>query len=529
MNANLVDVATGSLSSVMTTSPNGGETDICPKLMSLANLVTSWVDDPAALTAILSALGPMPNGSAPDDTIDALASIAFNPGTSVHAIYVDSEKSSAYGPALQYEPNDWTVVVKVNDSGSADNSQMFGGPGSLVFDDQGRAWIPNNVTQGGGLSAPYSIVLDMSGRPAKRADGTLMSPLTGGGIYGAGLGVALDNQQNAWIGDFGWGGEDYWPVGSVSVFDPDGNALSPDGNGGGTGGFTQGGINRLQGTMVDDQQNVWMACYGNGKVVVYRGILTPDGPRTSIPPSSYATYEGGSSCKPFCIAFAADGSAWATNSDTSSSGIIHLTLNSSSTLESSPQITFGRTLKGIVIDSSQYIWVASGGDDTVYVYNSDGTRQGEYKDGGICGPWGIALDGDDNLWVGNFGPIRPGTDFDGRLSQLAGAKATGHALGDALTPKDGYRLRTGGSPVTLHDGTPLYGTDGPECKYPMMRTTGLNIDAAGNVWTCNNWKPDFDYDTGFGEGKGEGNPGGDGMLIWVGLAKPVLRSINTKQ
>jgi hypothetical protein len=48
----------------------------------------------------------------------------------------------------------------------------------------------------------------------------------------------------------------------------------------------------------------------------------------------------------------------------------------------------------------------------------------------------------------------------------------------------------------------------------MMRTTGVNIDAAGNVWTCNNWKPNFDNDTA------GGNPGGDGMLIWVGLAKP---------
>jgi hypothetical protein len=530
MNANLVDVATGSLSSVMTSSPNGGETDICPKLLSLANLVTTWVEDPAAFDAILSELAAMPDGTQPDDTIDALACIARNPATSIDGIYVDSQKSSAYGPALQYKPNDWTVVVKVNDSGSPDNSQMFGGPGSLVFDNQGRAWIPNNVTQGGGFSAPYSIVLDMSGRPATRSDGTRMSPLTGGGIYGAGLGVAVDNQQNAWIGDFGWGGEDYWPAGSVSVFDPNGNALSPDGNGNGTGGFTQGGVSRIQGTMVDDQQNVWMACYGNGKVVVYRGILTPDGYRTSIPPTSYATYQGPKSCEPFCIAFAADGSAWATNSHTTSSGIVHLTLNSSSTLESSPQIDVGQTLKGIVIDSSDYIWVASGGDDTVYVFDSEGNKVGAYQGGGIEGPWGIALDGDDNLWVGNFGPIRPGTNFDGCLSQLAGAKATGHAFGSALTPQYGYRLRTGGSPVTLHDGTPLYGKDGPECKFPMMRTTGLNIDAAGNVWTCNNWKPDFDFDIGLGTpGKGDGNPGGDGMLIWVGLAKPVQRSINTKQ
>jgi hypothetical protein len=47
----------------------------------------------------------------------------------------------------------------------------------------------------------------------------------------------------------------------------------------------------------------------------------------------------------------------------------------------------------------------------------------------------------------------------------------------------------------------------------MMRTTGVAIDQAGNVWTANNWKPDvhIDFTT---------DPGGDGMVIFAGLAKP---------
>lgn len=59
------------------------------------------------------------------------------------------------------------------------------------------------------------------------------------------------------------------------------------------------------------------------------------------------------------------------------------------------------------------------------------------------------------------------------------------------------------------------------CYIPMMRTTGLNIDAAGNVWTTNNWKPDFTNDA-FGDPftGSPSNPGGDGMLIWVGVAAP---------
>ncbi|HEV7429243.1 MAG TPA: hypothetical protein VGQ46_23055 [Thermoanaerobaculia bacterium] len=71
-----------------------------------------------------------------------------------------------------------------------------------------------------------------------------------------------------------------------------------------------------------------------------------------------------------------------------------------------------------------------------------------------------------------------------------------------------------GCPVTVHNGDPLLRPRQTSRPHPMMRTTGVNIDAAGNIWTCNNWKPNFDNDTI------AGNPGGDGMLIWVGLAKP---------
>ena len=39
-----------------------------------------------------------------------------------------------------------------------------------------------------------------------------------------------------------------------------------------------------------------------------------------------------------------------------------------------------------------------------------------------------------------------------------------------------------------------------------------DCDRAGNVWTLNNYKPNFDIDLV--------NPGGDGILIFVGLAPP---------
>jgi hypothetical protein len=80
-------------------------------------------------------------------------------------------------------------------------------------------------------------------------------------------------------------------------------------------------------------------------------------------------------------------------------------------------------------------------------------------------------------------------------------------------------MPSAGSQVLLADGTPLYSTGGKPSFSPMMRQTASQIDAAGNLWTINNWKPPFDVDA-FGAPGKDGNPGGDGILIFLGLAVP---------
>jgi hypothetical protein len=97
-------------------------------------------------------------------------------------------------------------------------------------------------------------------------------------------------------------------------------------------------------------------------------------------------------------------------------------------------------------DSAGNIWVASGGDDHVYLFDSAGNFGGGFRGGGIDGPWAITLDGDDNLWVANFGPLEPGSNFQGRLTQLAGINATNHRIGDGLTPQTGYIAAIGRLP-----------------------------------------------------------------------------------
>ena len=165
--------------------------------------------------------------------------------------------------------------------------------------------------------------------------------------------------------------------------------------------------------------------------------------------------------------------------------------------------------------------MCSQGDSTIYGLRPDGTQFGAFQGGGIDGPWGICLDGDDNLWVADFGPLQPGSDFtNGRISQLVGSnpstRPAGLNVGDPLTPATGYTLLSAGAQVRLPNGQPLYGPGGPPSFSPLMRLTSVQIDQAGNVWAVNNWKPNFNIDV-------TSNPGGDGLVVFVGLARPPKR------
>jgi len=72
-----------------------------------------------------------------------------------------------------------------------------------------------------------------------------------------------------------------------------------------------------------------------------------------------------------------------------------------------------------------------------------------------------------------------------------------------------------GDEVLLHKGEPLYGSGEPACFTPLMRVTSMVIDGAGNIWATNNWKPISAIDLV--------NSGGDGICIFVGMAKPPAR------
>jgi hypothetical protein len=504
MNANLVDVTTGTASAVMTLPPNADQTRGLRTLGSLANMFLSCLRGGDAGRETLYSLGTPPGGTPPRDSLTAIQNIARNPANEAHAIYAQSNTMQVFQPVLDAAPLAWTLAVKVNDSGSDDTGKMFGGPGNLAFDENGRAWILNNVVQGTPDATIWSIVLGYDGKPAVGDDGALMSPFTGGGLLGPGFGIDIDRSTgNIWIGNFGWG--DRYPDGSVSLFTADGAPLSPPK------GYPDA-LYRVQGTAVDDSGNVWMASYGNHSVVVYPGgnHLAP------------VVFHRQADFAPFGVAMASDGTAWVTNSSAAHSTLCRFRLDGTAlTLVS--ESPAGREAKGVAVDPDGNVWVASGGDSHVHAFDANGHPTGQYNGGGIDGPWGLVLDGDGHVWAGNFGPLAAQDEsentFHGRLTQLAGngpdTAARGLQPGDPISPEHGYTLATAGDPVRLHDGVLLYGEGSNPVYIPFMRTTGVNIDQGGNVWACNNWKPNFLLDH-----EANGNPGGDGMVIFIGLAKP---------
>ena len=516
MAANLVSPVTGRASAVIMAPPNGNETNAWRSLGSLANMLVPCTRD-GACDELLAATQAGATGT----TWSAAQQIARNPARSVKRLYALSNQRHAFRPYLTARfgpaaPSKWTrldaftLAVKLNASGRTTNGEEdcpFGGPGNIVFDLQGNAWITNNVVQGTPDSTHCIIVLRPDGRPARGGANAPSSPVTGGGIVGQGFGLGFDPSGRLWSGNFGWGSSASMPTtdgttpgGSVSVFDSKGNAIS------GPYGYA-GSMYRVQGTVSDALGNIWMASYGNSKVQVFPG----GDPTTTFPAYADANTE------PFDIRLDANGDAWVSYTGTSTASKLHYTASGVQKVVT-VAVGSGGNPKGVAVDQAGNAWVAAGADDKVYAFSPTGSPLGAFDGGGMNGPWGITVDSSGSLWVANFGGVTQ-VDTKYGVTHLCGftdsACPAGLDPGDPLTPSTGFTLPSGGDPVTLHSGELLYGAKGPKTYKPLMRETAAEVDAAGNLWVTNNWKPSGAIDTA------GGNPGGDGIVVFLGIAAPV--------
>ncbi len=160
----------GTLSKVIQTSPNGLETNSYAMLNFLSNLLYYCLATPAVYTDFTYLLEA---GS----SLEALLSLARDPFTDPMVIYsLISERTQVYSPSLPSLespasplPDQWTLTIKVNNSGS--ENFLIAGVGYVVFDKNDRAWLTNNVRQGTPNSSTFCVILE--------PDGSISSPSTG--------------------------------------------------------------------------------------------------------------------------------------------------------------------------------------------------------------------------------------------------------------------------------------------------------------------------------------------------------------
>ena len=518
MAGNLAHPGTGDAGAVVSRSPNGVETSTLATFNSLANAVAACVASDAACQSLFNAARP-PGGVAPDNVLQAVANIVKYPSypgypnDQLDPVFELSSANPVYRPALANRPTSWLLFLKITGGfySAQDSGNLMNGPGNFAIDADGYVYFDTNY-----IPRPIGEFACASNRAVKLTpwgENAANSPFFNGGLSGQGFGVQFDPSGRLWIANFGFQDPpcEFLPQkatkNSVSLFTRDGTALSPPQ------GFTQGSISWPQGISSDRQGNISIANCGNDTVTMFRNgdpaqaVSIPLGP---APPANDPQI------KPFGTVIDLQGNLWVTGNR---SNAMYVLSPAGTLIATLPSTHNGKTVItkpiGNTVDSQGNVWVAnsdwldspcptrnvlgSATQPSVTMYRaSDRTPHpnSPFNGGGITLPWGVTVDGDDTVWVLNFGVTPPGPHNDPTMvtgvSRLCGADTTrcppGLSTGEPISPSTGYRSNA------------------------LQRMTAGAVDPSGNLWVTNNWKIDADPFQ---------NPGGNAVVILVGAAAPI--------
>lgn len=429
-----------------------------------------------------------------------------------------------------------------------------------------NAWVANNFRAGSGDSGTHCPVYKYDATPAS------FSPVQGGGLLGVAFGAAISpDKKRVSFGNFGWGSEFNNPQeGSISQFDyASGKPLSP------SNGFTPG-LSRVQGMEYDHAGNLWMASVGcqepfaPAPVGVYPFESESSGVVVYLKSNSNPSIKTTLICDEFPIKHRYDlspvnektpylkvfdvipdnkGNAYVScigNYDKDPakcvlSAVYKVNMsNNKLTVTASWYSDYLNTVnKQKGFESLRQVAINGNGDVVVVgvessratVLSGEDLSFKEYYETNTYAPWGVKIDRKQTVFLANFGHDK-GSVKAGTLDLQAPFGVT--MIRDTSKPDSAVLLTvpTGGDEVMLDNGHPLYGTQTRpgepiglvkgepavtavrmKSYQPIMRLTSTNIDGAGNLWCMNNWKPSALIDVA-------GNPGGDGVVIFLGIAEP---------
>jgi len=518
---NFVNLETGKWGDVIQDSLNGGQTPTMANFATLADVLSACVTRvrPNACTDLFAAAKP-PGGGEPSNTLNALEAIALNSWYQPERLYAlldqfypvpkgKNLRQVPFMPYLNSAPSAWVLPLKFDGGG-------YRAGGKAMFDSEGNLWVGDNFTVGWqGSDALWQ------GNATKFApNGHPLSPITtgftGGGMEGGTFGAAVDSKDNAWFTTYG--------SKAIAVFDKSGHPLTPPE------GINFGGrLGLMQGIIVTPSGDVWTLGVEKEQLIEFpkgdlsKGRIVCEG-ESAEPCKSFKT--------PFHLGIDQQDRIWVSNS-----GIDHITRFPASDPTHVETFKTGFSSSGLGIDSQGNVWVtnrlgssvvgmahlvdmgvrlkteglASASDyltktmseqqggktgGSVTVLRPDGTPYpgSPFTGEGLPGPWAVAVDGNDNIWISNFAMV------SSPIVQLCGVRTEhcppGVHTGQQISPPGGY---VGGG---------------------LQMLTDIAVDPAGNVWAMNNWQ-DVDVCITKPPEALSTRCGGQGVVIFYGMAKPV--------
>ncbi len=494
---NLTNIETGSWGKTLLNGENLTESATTAKMNTLANLIVKSFEENRIYSSFTTTLSPKKSNS----LVAAMGDFAKNSWYNPKKIFnlfdksyprTPEERNAPYRPYLEFAPRDFAMIVRFSGGG------IFA-PGKLVIDKDGNIWSGQNWMPGSQSNTLRGIG---GGLVALHPNGTPFSP----DIYGF--------EGSSEIGGIGWGtamGPDkVWITsftGTVKAYDLDGNPLKT---------VITGKVGNLMGVYVSPVNgDVWICDGSMGQMVKFDGGDPTKGHPVKVP----------GLMSPFSVVVDHENRVWVGNSASN-----HVTMfYADKPEEVTEYVAGGISVRGLTIDSNDNVWAnTSANMDTkmpkispiltimeqftqlgrlltaAYPYGTDkviGTIAKldinnpnkpamviSGKESEICAPWGVSVDGNDNLWDANF--------------------LSGNVLNIATKDMPEYGIKKGQLIHKYESGI-------------IQLVTDVIVDYSGNVWVANNWNDEKSVVALKEDERSATKGGGSGIAVIYGAAKPI--------
>jgi hypothetical protein len=502
---NLVDPTTGGWGKVLIDPLNSSMTTTMATLDTLGSLITAsiTVANDNWRARFYKAATPT-GGVTPKNTLEAMAGIAREPWADPKTLYAlfdeayplpapDARRSAPFAPYLVWVPDDFALSLCFSGGGNY-------AAGRLMFDAEGNLWSGQNWLPG----SQSGVNKSTGGGVIKfTPNGTALSPpitgFTGMGIDGVGWGTAV-TKDRVWLSGFN---------GKILVMDFNGKPVASENDFP----FKEKFLG-LMGIGVAPNGDVWIADGSDNQLLYFPGGRIKDG--KIVKPEGLKS--------PFDIVVDSQNRVWVANS--SSDTVVRFPMNDPTKAEA---FRAGIGVRALALDSKENVWVASNMDlktpqpklpdgisimeqfklvtaamfkyvmgpparptGAVNMFRPDGTQPAPmgFTGEAINIPWGLNIDGNDDVWVGNM--------WGRSVTLLAGDNTKGHAAG----------TKAGDVVHVFQSGS-------------IQMITDVSIDPAGNVWAANNWNS---LEAAAGENPARPTStwgGGSGFTVIYGVAAPV--------